>query len=159
MTNNEDNVISLPTNVEHWEGLVRCMLCGAEHRAVAPVISWAEGRQPVDCGSCGAVRSCIEVDVAREEVMAMTPEQLHESLRADGFDPERVANDGCALVRRLCDEHRERSRVERLEQAARDAVAAMSAVADGCEAEDLQTAHYLRHRIDALRLYLPEAPR
>jgi len=110
MANTKDNVVTLPTaRVEHWEGPVRCLLCGAEHRAVAPVISWAESRQPVDCGSCGAVRSCIEVDIDFEQAFGMTESEVDASLREQGLDPERVAAEGQAVISRLMAEHKARS--------------------------------------------------
>jgi hypothetical protein len=108
------NVIKHPANQPHWEGPVRCMLCGAEHRAVAPVIEWAEGSQPVDCGSCKGVRSCIEVDTSEsdwEAVKRMTPEELDANLRAQGIDPEESAARGRALVAKLSEEHKARSRM------------------------------------------------
>lgn len=42
-------------------------------------------------------------------VETMTPEQLDDALRRDGFDPERVRSEGAALFKRLCAEHRARA--------------------------------------------------
>lgn len=94
-----------------WEAPVRCMLCGFEHRAVAPEVPWAEGRPPVDCPDCGAVRSCMEVNIAYEESMAMTDAELEAELRASGRDPEQVSAEAHAMIHRLLDEHATRSKL------------------------------------------------
>jgi hypothetical protein len=122
------NVVEFPNpNIPHWEATVRCLLCGHEHRAVAPVIAWAEGTQPVDCGACRGVRSCIEVDTSEQDWA-----------------------DACAEV-----EARAATTVPGeltpLEAAAISARDAMVETADEREADgDLQAAHYLRHRNDDL---------
>jgi hypothetical protein len=121
-------IINFPDpNLPHWEGPVRCLLCEHEHRAVAPIIDWAESTIPVDCPRCGEVRACIEIDTSPQDWADACAEV--EARKATTIPGEITALEAAAI-------------------SARDA---MVATADDCEAEgDLQGAHYLRHRIDDL---------